>query len=324
MTPFSTFAPTIQDDNGSNSPARFITQDVRAFASAAKSANTLRAYRQAMRKLSAWCATHGIPGFPVPSEIAAAYLTACAQAGMKPSSLNVALAAIRHYHLDAGLDDPTDHPGLRNVLRGIRRTVGTAPEQKQPVTAERMSAMLAHLGTGTRDLRDRALLLLGMAGALRRSELVALDIADLSETAHGLDMRIRRSKGDQEGHGHTIAIPHGESLRPVQAVRDWIAGAGIAQGPLFRPLTRSGAVRDGRLSAQSVALIVKQRALKAGLDQAAFSGHSLRAGFVTSAADRGADINRIMDQTRHADPRTVWAYIRRSDRYKDHAGAGFL
>lgn len=235
MTPFSTSTLTIPDDNGNNSPARFITQDVRAFASAAKSANTLRAYRQAMRKLSAWCATHGIPGFPVTPEIAAAYLTACAQAGMKPSSLNVALAAIRHYHLEAGHGDPTDHSGLRNVLRGIRRTVGTAPEQKQPVTAERMSAMLAHLGTSTKDMRDRALLLLGMAGALRRSELVALDITDLSETAHGLDVRIRRSKSDQEGQGHTIAIPQGESLKPVQAVRDWIARAGIAEGPLFGP-----------------------------------------------------------------------------------------
>ncbi|MBZ9655035.1 site-specific integrase [Phyllobacterium lublinensis] len=163
-----------------------------------------------------------------------------------------------------------------------------------------------------------------MAGALRRSELVGLNVEDLAETTNGLDVSIRKSKTDQERQGHLVAIPHGQSLKPVSAVQEWLELAGITSGPLFRPVNKSGRVSSERLSDRSVANIVKAYAAKAGLSVADFSGHSLRAGFVTSAADRGADINRIMDQTRHTDPRTVRGYIRRAERYKDHAGAGFL
>ena len=209
-------------------------------------------------------------------------------------------------------------------MRGIRRTIGTAPVQKQPATAERLSAMLAHIPADLHGKRDRALLLLGMAGAFRRSELIGLDVEDLTFTEKGMDVTIRRSKTDQEGQGHLVAIPAGECLKPVAAVKAWLEAAGITSGPLFRPVNKAGRAGDERLSDRSVANIVKAYAGRAGLDLPAFSGHSLRAGFVTSAADRGADINRIMDQTRHTDPRTVRKYIRRAERYKDHAGAGFL
>jgi integrase len=158
--------------------------------------------------------------------------------------------------------------------------------------------------------RDRALILLGMAGAFRRSELVALDVEDLAFTDKGLDVTIRRSKTDQEGQGYTGAIPTGESLRPVAAVRASLDAAAITEGPLFRPVNKGGAVSAERLTGWAVAKIVKGYAERAGLDADDFSGHSLRAGFVTSAAERGADLNRIMDQTRHIDPRTMRKYIR--------------
>lgn len=184
--------------------------------------------------------------------------------------------------------------------------------------------MVAHIPDTMAGKRDRAMLLLGFAGAFRRSELAALNVEDLTFGANGVDVLIRRSKTDQEGAGKTVAVPHGTHLLPVQALQAWLAAADITQGPIFRAVSRSGTVGTDAITGHTVANVVKRYAELAGLDVAGFSGHSLRAGIVTSAADRGADLNRIMDVSRHVDPRTVRTYIRRADRYKDHAGAGFL
>lgn len=305
-------------------PAAPVSEAVKAFYRAAKSANTLLAYRKAMAAFVTWGSASGFATMPAAPETVAAYLAERVQGGAKAASLSVILSAIRHYHAERGFPSPTEAEGVKTVIRGIRRTIGTAQVQKQPATAERLSAMLAHVPADMSGKRDRALILIGMAGALRRSELVALDIGDLAFSDNGVDVTLRASKTDQEGAGQVVAIPNGTSLKPVAALRDWIEAAGVVSGPLFRSVNKSGAVAAERLTGRSVASIVKSYAEKAGLDSAAFSGHSLRAGFVTSAADRGADINRIMDQTRHTDPRTVRKYIRRADRYKDHAGAGFL
>ena len=185
--------------------------------------------------------------------------------------------------------------------------------------------MLQHVPDTLTGKRDRALLVLGFSGALRRSELIALDVADLTPDRDGLRLHIRRSKTDQESFGHEIAIPHGRYLRPVEAVQDWLQSAGIANGPIFRPVSRSGRVRGAeRLTAKSVAAIVKTYAARVGLKADDFSGHSLRAGFVTTAADRDVSESRIMDVTRHKDSRTVRTYIRRANLFKAHAGAAFL
>lgn len=301
-----------------------IDEDVLSLAKASRSANTLKAYKHAMQAFILWGQGKGVATLPAEPGTVAAYMTARMKGGAKAASLSVFLAAIRHYHHENGYTSPSEADGVQNVMRGIRRTIGTAPNKKQPATAERVAAMLAHMPHDMTGKRDRALILLGMAGAMRRSELVGLNVEDLAETTSGIDVSIRKSKTDQEGQGHLIAIPHGESLKPVKAVREWLELAGITSGPLFRPVNKSGRVSSERLSDRSVANIVKAYASKAGMTVADFSGHSLRAGFVTSAADRGADINRIMDQTRHTDPRTVRGYIRRAERYKDHAGAGFL
>ena len=301
-----------------------IDDDVREVARASKAKNTLLAYRSNWTAFQTWCADRGVTSLPAEPETVSAYLVARMKEGLKASSLAVAVAAIRHSHKAAGLPTPTEHEAVSMVMKGIRRTIGTAPVQKQPATAERVSAMLAHSAHTMQGKRDRALILLGMAGAFRRSELVALDLSDLSFTEKGLDVAIRRSKTDQEGQGYTVAIPTGESLRPVAAVRAWLDAAGMSEGPLFRPVNKGSAVSRERLTGWAVAKIIKGYAELAGLDAEDFSGHSLRAGFVTSAAERGADLNRIMDQTRHVDPRTVRKYIRRAERYRDHAGAGFL
>ena len=296
----------------------------RDYARASKADSTLRAYESDMRVFTAWCSERGLASLPAAPATVAGFLAAEADRGSSASTVNRRTAAVRFAHKWHGHAAPTESEHVKAVLRGIRRKLGTAPKQKQPATTEAISAMLAHIDTTTlQGKRDRALLLLGFAGALRRSELVALDVADLAESAGELDITIRRSKTDPEGAGQSVAIPHGRSLKPVAAVTAWLAASGIVAGPVFRPITKSGTLRGERLTDRSVADIVKRYAEAAGLPGADFSGHSLRSGFVTSAADRGADLNRIMDQT-HRDPRTVRGYIRRADRYKNHAGELFL
>jgi site-specific recombinase XerD len=261
----------------------------------------------------------------------AAFLAAEADAGRAASTIGRRCAAIRYAHKLAGEPDPTDDEGVRATVRGIRRTVGTAPNQKAAATAELLAAMLMRTPDTLTGKRDRALLALGFAGAFRRSELVALDVADLREDKDGLRVMVRRSKTDQEGRGAEKAIPHGRFIRPVALVREWLDAAEISEGPVFRPVSRSGRVRavaklarPPRLTTQAVANVLKRYAAAAGLDASSFGAHSLRAGYITTAAERGADLARIMDQSGHRDPRTVVGYIRRANAFKDHSGSGFL
>jgi site-specific recombinase XerD len=128
------------------------------------------------------------------------------------------------------LATPTDDELVKATVRGIRRTLGTAKIKKAPATAERLLAMAANTGAGLKGLRDRALLLIGFAGALRRSELVALNIEDIEEAPDGMKITVRHSKTDQEGVGQTIAIPFGKIACPVAALKEWIAAAGIVPG----------------------------------------------------------------------------------------------
>jgi integrase len=181
--------------------------------------------------------------------------------------------------------------------------------------------MVDKAGTDMKGVRDRALLL-GFAGAFRRSELVALNVADLQFCDGGLRVTVRKSKTDQEGQGATIAIVRGSSACPVNAVRIWIDAAGIYDGPVFRPGTRMGEISSRRLSARAVADIVKTYARRAGLKAANFSGHSLRSGFLTSAATRGASIFNMMDVSRHKSVETLRTYVRDAEIFRDHAGAG--
>jgi integrase len=203
---------------------------------------------------------------------------------------------------------PTDDERVRATVRGIRRSLGAAPSKKMPATAERVIGM-APLA-GTRLSATRALLLIGFAGAFRRSELVALNADDIEETVEGLRVTIRRSKTDQEGHGHVIAIPRGVIACPVTALKAWLEAAAITQGAVFRPIAKGGRIRPTRLTDRSVADIVKAHAQRAGLDPKLFAGHSLRSGFLTSAAARGASIFKMADQSRHKSMDTLRGYVR--------------
>jgi integrase len=253
------------------------------------------------------------------------FLTAEAQACVSTSTIGRRMAAIKHMHEQAGEEPPTAHKLVRETMKGIRREHGRPPRKKKPTTDAIIVAMLERIDPDTiRGKRDRALLLLGFAGALRRSELVGLDVPDLVEVEHGLIVCLRKSKTDQEGAGQEVAIPHGTLLRPVAAVREWLDAAGISEGPVFRSLRRGGIVTDQRLSPQAVAEIVKRHAAAVGLDIDDFAGHSLRAGFITTAYRKGAKLLSIMDVSRHVDIDTVKGYVRRDEAFEDHAGAAFL
>lgn len=296
----------------------------RAFALAEKADATRRAYRSDFGAFAAWCRARGLESLPASPDTVAAFLAAQATGSAKASTIGRKGAAIRYAHKLAGHEPPTNAETVKAVMRGIRRTIGAAPDRKAACTAGRLSAMLACIPATLAGKRDRALLALGFAGAFRRSELVALTVADLIEVAGGLRVLIRKSKTDQEGQGHEIAIPTGTTLRPVEAVRAWLAAAGIESGPVFRAVAKGDKVQSAALTDRSVAGIVKAYAERAGLDPAEYAGHSLRAGFITSCAEAGAGALKIQEVSRHKSLDVLAGYVRRADLFRDHAGASFL
>jgi site-specific recombinase XerD len=294
------------------------------FARASKAPATQAAYDSDFRIFEGWCAARGLSALPATAAALCGFLADEATAGRRASTLGRRLAAIRYFHRAAGYDTPTGEK-VKAVLSGIRRTIGAAPVRKRAATSDIVIAMIA-TGTSLRALRDRAIVLLGFAGAFRRSELVALDVADLEGTSEGLLVTIRRSKTDQEGLGRKVAIPRGEIACPVAALKAWLEAAGITEGAVFRRVFNKHAQRvtDQRLAARNVATIVKAGAAKLGLDAAAFAGHSLRAGFVTSAVKRGANLIKITDVTGHRSLEMLKTYSRDAEAFVGHAGAGLL
>jgi len=292
-------------------------------AKAEKALSTRKAYGTDFRLFKAWCDGKGVGSLPASPETVAAFLASEARTA-KPSTLGRRVAAIRYAHKLAHLDTPTDSEAVKATLRGIRRTFGGAKVRKTPAVAAKMHSMVAMAPDRLSGLRDRALLLLGFAGAFRRSELVALDVSDITEAKTGLLVTIRRSKTDQEGEGVTIAIARGDIACPAKALREWLDAAGIETGPIFRAINKAGTVAVGRLTDRSVANIVKAYAGRAGFDASKFSGHSLRSGFLTSAAAKGASIFKMMDVSRHKSVDTLRGYVRDAELFKDHAGAGLL
>jgi site-specific recombinase XerD len=295
-----------------------------AYARAEKADATRRAYRSDFQIFRTWCDEKGACPLPCPSEVVAGFLAREVRRGVKSATLARRLAAIRYAHKLAGHPSPTASEVVKVTLRGIKRTLRTIPKRKAPATADKIVAMAMSTGSGSKGRRDRALLLLGFAGAFRRSELVALDVSDLQFCDGGLRVKIRHSKTDQNGQGATIAIVPGMFACPLKATHDWIDGARITSGPLFRPISKSGRVLRRRLSDRAVAEIVKGGAARIGLKAEEFSGHSLRAGFLTSAARRGASVFKMMEVSRHKSVETMQVYIRDAELFRDHAGSGLL
>jgi integrase len=278
------------------------------FIEAATAPNTRRAYDSDLREFLAWGGS-----LPASPEIVARYLAAHA-ATHAIATLARRLVAIRRAHALRGLPDPVRSELVRLTFRGIRRAHGRPQRRAAALTTERIATIMASLGDSVRDARDRALLLIGFAGAFRRSELSSIDCKLIERTAPGVVITIPKSKTDQEGQARQVAIPRSRNpICPIKALDQWLERCGITEGPVFRPITRRGHVLPGPLSGDAIASIVKQRVKTIGLDPTRYSGHSLRAGFVTSAATAGAPAWRIKAQTGHVSDALVGRYIRLSD-----------
>ncbi len=297
----------------------------RAYVRASKSENTLRTYRSDLHDFEAWCTDQVVAPLPATPQTVSLYISALAELNVKPSTIQRRLSAISQAHQLAGhTPSPTGDWLVRTTMQGIRRTLGTAPSQKTPVVTAELRRLLVTCPDDTlAGLRDRALLIVGFAGGSRRSELVALDVADLQESSDGVRITVRQSKTDQEGAGREVGIPHGQHPEtcPARALRAWREAAGISEGAVFRGVNRHDQIQDGRLTDRAVALIVKRAAERAGFDPSTYAGHSLRAGLATAAAAGGAPERSIMRQTGHKSVVMVRRYIRSGSLFQENAAA---
>ncbi len=298
------------------------TAQARAYIDGAQAPATRRAYRADWRDFLAWCDARGLVALPAEPATVALYVSDLAPR-RKYATIQRRISAISQAHQAAQFESPTHNLIVRKALAGIRRTHGSAQEGKRAAITDDLRRMVATLEDDMAGLRDRALLLVGFAGAFRRSELVSLDVADVAFERGGLVVTLRRSKTDQAGAGTRKGVPYGGNpdTCPVRAVQDWLAAAGIAAGPIFRPVDRHGNVSTRRLSDRAVAEVVKRCAAAAGLDPAAYSGHSLRAGLATAAAQAGVSERAIMAQTGHTSVTMVRRYIRDGNLFRENAAA---
>jgi site-specific recombinase XerD len=302
-----------------------LTQGVREHVGNAKAASSRHSYEADWRVFEGWCASMRYATVPPKDEIVAMFLRSQFNDGRKMKTIARYVSGLAYGFRSRGFD--WDVPKLvTEMLKGARRE--RAGQERVTKKADVSDTLLARIvaGTGPTALRDRALLLLGWTGAFRRSELVALDVEHLTFTPEGVKAYIGKSKTDQSGRGAEVAIPiaRDADLCAIRAIREWMTSASITQGALFRAMTRTGRVLEHRLSAQSVALIVKRAIAREKLDPALFAGHSLRAGFATTAARKDVPLQKIMNQTRHTDVRTVREYIRSANIFEDSGAKGLL
>jgi len=328
-------AADIPADDGTVATARAAAH---AYARRAKAANTRRAYRAGVRAWCDWCHAHGLPCLPARAEDVVAFLAAERGRGRAVTTVELRRAAIRYLHFIAGCPVPTAEAHVAETVAGMRRHAadqGELPGKKLAATLDMLRDILARTPDDLPGLRDRALLLLGFAGALRRAELAAVQVEHLELRERGLRLALPRSKGERAGRVVTVAIPYGRTeLCPVRAVRRWQDAAGITQGALFRRIwTPRGAERGPRPSPTvgtasidpgTVARIVKQRAAAAGFDPALVAGHSLKRGALTTGMDHGVHPTRLKQLGRHKSYAVLDEYLQFGDPFDNHPLAGVL
>jgi integrase len=315
--------PAVLDHRGRGEVTALADLEERArdYVRRSKAPNTLRAYESDLRHFGAWCGARSLDAFAAAPETVALYLVDHAE-HLAVSTLRRRLAAISEAHQAARFPNPTIDPAVRATWAGIRRTHGKAPDAKEAAVTEVVVALVGPLGDRLIDVRDRAILLIGFAGALRRSELSALDVADVVETGEGLRISVGRSKTDQEGGEYTVGVTYGSNppTCPVRAWRTWLERAGFAEGPAFRRLSH-GRVTAERIAGDGIARMVKRRAKAAGYAPELFSGHSLRSGFATTAARSGVSEHRIMRQGRWTTSQAMRGYIQDGELFVDNPSA---
>lgn len=287
-----------------------------------RSQNTLRAYRSDFRHFAEWCEGNGFTVLPATPEAVCLYL-ADIQGQYKTSTIERRLASISVIHKRLDAVNPTGHPEVKELMKGIRRSSEEPTREASPILSEHLRRIVNVLSEAPIDVRDRALLLVGFAGGYRRSELARLDREAIEFVPEGVTITLRESKTNQTGETEKKGIAYGESSAtcPVRSLRQWIDLASIESGPVFRSLDRHGNIKSSRIQGQTVARVVKRRIAEIGLDERNYSGHSLRAGFVTQAAMNGQGTLSIMDQTGHRSERIVKRYYRNGTLFKNNASA---
>lgn len=286
----------------------------------AKANNTIKSYKSDWKDFTAYCKREKVSSLTADASTVINYVADMAET-KKVSTIIRRLSSISQAHQAAGCGSPTFSFGVKAVVKGIKKTKGTLPNKKTAAVIEDIRAMVDTLDGKLIGLRDRALLLVGFAGAFRRSELVAIEMDDVEFNREGLTIMMLQSKTDQEGQGYKKGIPYGShpDTCPVRSLQDWLQAGKITTGPLFRRVNRHGQVGPAALTDSSVALIVKKVAKAAGLDERKYSGHSLRAGLITTAANRGVDERSIMKQSGHKSLTVMRGYIQDATLFKNNA-----
>ena len=289
-----------------------------------KANNTVRAYKSDFNDFSLFCAQNGFKSLPSEAKIVSLYLTHLSTKDVKMSTLKRRLVSIGVIHKLKGHYLDTKHPIILENVMGIKRRKGSIQRGKKPILINILKKVInvidEELGNEIKKFRDRSIILIGFSGGFRRNEIVSLDYQDLDFVSEGLKINLKKSKTDQFGEGSVKALPYFNNTQycPVISLKKWINISNINSGPLFRRFSKSFNLSNNRLTDQTVALLIKKYLTLAGINSKNYSGHSLRSGFATSAADAGVEERSIMAMTGHKSPEMVRRYIKEANLFKNN------
>ena len=290
-----------------------------------KANNTIRAYKSDFKDFGLFCAQNGFKSLPSEAKVISLYLTHLSTKDIKMSTLKRRLVSIGVIHRLKGHYLDTKHPIIIENILGIKRRKGSIQKGKKPLLINNLKTIINVIDQYNKNemikLRDRSIILMGFSGGFRRSEIVSLDCDDLDFVTEGLKINLKKSKTDQFGEGSVKALPYFDNIQycPVLTLKNWIEVSKINSGPLFRRFNKGSKLSTNRLTNQTVALLIKKYLQLAGIDSKNYSGHSLRSGFATSAAESGAEERSIMTMTGHKSTEMVRRYIKESNLFKNNA-----
>jgi len=290
-----------------------------------KAINTVRAYKSDFNNFGLFCAKNGFKSLPTEPKIVSLYLTHLSTKNIKISTLKRRLVSIGVIHKLKGHYLDTKHPSIIENIMGIKRRKGSIQKAKKPILINDLKQIINVIDNQNNEeikkLRDRTIILVGFSGGFRRNEITSLNYEDLDFVKEGVKINIKKSKTDQFGEGLLKGIPYFDNLQycPVISLKKWIDVSNIYSGPLFRRFTKGSILSVNRLSDQTVALLIKEYTKLAGIDNKNYSGHSLRSGFATSAAESGVEERNIMAMTGHKSSEMVRRYIKEANLFKNNA-----
>ncbi len=290
-----------------------------------KAQNTVRAYKSDFKDFGLFCVKNGLKNLPSEPKIVSLYLTHLSSKNVKLSTIKRRLVSIAVIHRMKGHYLDTKHPIIVENLMGIKRRKGTVQKGKKPILINELRKILKVIDElnieDIKKLRDKSIILIGFSGGFRRNEIISLDYEDLDFVYEGVKIQVKKSKTDQFGEGSVKAIPYfNESVYcPVTTLKRWLNISKITKGPIFRRFAKGSKLTINRLTDQTVALLIKEYLNKAGIENANYSGHSLRSGFATSAAEAGAEERSIMTMTGHKSTEMVRRYIKEANLFKNNA-----